>query len=228
MHARPHASTNPSLRKEVTEAAGSLLNRFEHDLMNGGRITSDARATFSTYIGVIIGVVLLVWATYFFFLARERNKAVIGFDPNRPVPTDATLKARLKPEQYAVVRQGRAETPFQNDMWENTRTGLYVDVITGEPLFTSLDKFDSGLGLPAFTKPISKDLLVEKPDTSHGMQRTELRAKRSDAHLGHLFQDPASPTGQRYSLKSGALRFVPIERMKLDGYEAFLPLLEKK
>ncbi len=117
---------------------------------------------------------------------------------------------------------------FQNDFWDNDRAGIYVDVITGEPLFTSLDKYDSGIGVLTFAKPISKDLLVEKLDTSHDMQRTELRANRSDAHLGHLFPDPTSPTGERYSVNSGAFRFVSMERMKPDGYEAYLPLLEKK
>jgi methionine-R-sulfoxide reductase len=134
----------------------------------------------------------------------------------------------LKPEQYHIVRENGTDIGFQNEFWDNNRTGIYVDVITGEPLFTSVDKFDSGLGLLTFAKPISKDLLVEKLDTSYDMQRTELRAKRSDAHLGHLFPDPTSPTGERYSVNSGAFRFVPLERMKQETYEAYLPLLEKK
>ena len=126
------------------------------------------------------------------------------------------------------MREGGTQTPFQNEFWENQRTGIYVDVITGEPLFTSLDKFDSGLGTPTFSKPISKDLLVEKVDTSREMQRTEVRAKRSNAHLGYLFPDPKSPTGQSYTVYSAAFHFIPIERMKSDGYEAFLSLVEKK
>jgi peptide methionine sulfoxide reductase msrA/msrB len=196
--------------------------------MNGGRITSEEKSTLSTYIGLIVVTVLAVAAIYFFFLAHERNKEVTGFDPNRPVQSDAALKHRLKPEQYSVVRENGTETAFQNEFWNNERTGIYVDVITGEPLFTSLDKFDGGTGRPTFTKPISKDLLVEKMDTSNGMQRTEVRAKRSDAHLGHLFPDPTSSTGQRYAVNSAAFHFIPIERMKEEGYEAFVPLLEKK
>jgi peptide methionine sulfoxide reductase msrA/msrB len=196
--------------------------------MNGGRITSEERSTLSTYIGVIVATVLAAAGIYFFFLAQEKQKEVTGFDPNRPLQSDATLRRRLKPDQYFVVREGGTETAFQNEFWDNQRTGIYVDVITGEPLFTSLDKFDGGTGRPTFSKPISKDLLVEKPDTSHEMQRTEVRAKRSDAHLGHLFPDPASPTGQRYALNSAAFHFIPSERMKEEGYEAFLPLLEKK
>ena len=196
--------------------------------MNGGRITSEEKATVSTYIGIIILIGLLVWAIYFFFLAQKEEKAVTGFDPNRAVPSDAILRRRLKAEEYFVVREGGTQTPFRNEFWDNFRTGIYVDVITGEPLFTSLDKFDGGLGMPAFSKPISKDLLVENLDTSHGMQRTEVRAKRSNAHLGHLFPDPTSPTGQRYTVNSAAFHFIPIERMKAETYEAFLPLLEKK
>ena len=196
--------------------------------MYGGRITSEEKSTLSLYIGVGIAVVLTAGALYFFFLAQKEKKETTGFDPNRPVPSDAVLKHRLKAEEYFVVREGGTQTPFQNEFWNNERTGIYVDVITGEPLFTSLDKFDSGLGMPAFSKPISKDLLVENPDTSHDMQRTEVRAKRSNAHLGHLFSDPKSPTGQRYSVNSAAFHFIPIERMKDEGYEAFLPLLEKK
>ncbi|MFZ3375947.1 MAG: peptide-methionine (R)-S-oxide reductase MsrB [Chthoniobacterales bacterium] len=138
------------------------------------------------------------------------------------------MKHRLKPDQYFVVRESGTETAFQNEFWNNERTGIYVDVITGEPLFTSLDKFDGGTGCPTFAKPISKDLLVEKLDTSHDMQRTEVCAKRSNAHLGHLFSDPKSPTGQRYAVNSAAFHFIPIEGMKDRGYEAFLSLLEKK
>src|SRR6266478_7332507 len=196
--------------------------------MNGGRITSEEKSSLSMYIGVTIAVVLTTGALYFFFLAQQEKKETRGFDPKRPVPSDAVLKHRLKAEEYFVVREGGTQTLFQNEFWNNERTGIYVDVITGEPLFTSLDKFDSGLGLPAFSEPIWKDLLVEKPDTSNDMQRTEVRAKRSNAHLGHLFPDPKSPTGQRYSVNSAAFHFIPTERMKQEGYEAFQSLLEKK
>ena len=196
--------------------------------MYGGRITSEERSALSTYVGVGIAIVLIAGGLYFFFLAQKEKRETTGFDPNRPVPSDAVLKRRLKAEEYFVVRQGGTQTPFQNEFWNNERTGIYVDVITGEPLFTSLDKFDSGLGLPAFSKPISKDLITENLDTSHDMQRTEVRAKRSNAHLGHLFPDPKSPTGQTYSVNSAAFHFIPIERMKDEGYEAFLSRLEKK
>jgi methionine-R-sulfoxide reductase len=196
--------------------------------MYGGRITSEGKSMISTYVGVCIAVVLGVGAVYFFFLSQKEKQETRGFDPNRPVPSDAVLKNRLKAEEYYVVRQGGTETPFQNEFWNKDRTGIYVDVITGEPLFTSLDKFDGQVGLPTFSKPISKDLLVEKLDTSKDMQRTEVRAKRSNAHLGHLFPDPKSPTGQSYAVNSAAFHFIPKEEMKKRGYEAYLSLLEKK
>jgi methionine-R-sulfoxide reductase len=196
--------------------------------MKGGRITSEERSAISTYVGVGIAIVLVAGGLYIFVLAEKEKRETTGFDPNRPVPSDAVLKRRLKAEEYFVVREGGSQTPFQNEFWDNQRTGIYVDVITGEPLFTSLDKFDSGTGLPAFSKPISKDLLVENLDTSRDMQRTEVRAKRSNARLGHLFPDPKSPTGQSYTVYSAAFHFIPIERMNGEGYKGFLSLVEKK
>jgi methionine-R-sulfoxide reductase len=194
----------------------------------GGRITSEEKSTLSTYIGLIVVTLLAVGAIYLFFLAHEEKKETTGFNPNRALPSDADLRRRLKPDQYFVVREGGTETAFQNQFWNNERAGIYVDVITGEPLFTSLDKFNGGTGRPTFTKPISKDSLVEKADNSHDMQRTEVRAKRSDAHLGHLLPDPTSPTGQRYAVNSAAFHFIPVEQMKSEGYEVYLPLVEKK
>jgi methionine-R-sulfoxide reductase len=196
--------------------------------MRGGRITSEERSTISTYVGVGIAVVLIAGGLYFFFLAEKEKKETTTFDPNRPVPSDVVLKHRLKAEEYAVVRGNGSQTPFQNEFWNNEKTGIYVDVITNEPLFASVDKFDGHVGLPTFTKPISKDLLVEVPDSSNEMQRTQVRAKRSNARLGHVFPDPKSPTGQRYVVYSAALHFILNEEMKDRGYEAFLSLLEKK
>jgi methionine-R-sulfoxide reductase len=196
--------------------------------MNGGRIASEEKSTISTYIGLVVVLALAAGGIYFFVLAQKDTKEVIGFDPNRPIPSDASLKRRLKPEQYHVVRESGTQMPFQNEFWNNDRPGIYVDVISNEPLFTSVDKYEAGLGMPTFSKPISKDLLVESLDTSHEMQRTEVRAKRSNAHLGHVFPDPQSPSGQRYVLNSAAFHFIPLDRMKQEHYEAYLPLLEKK
>ena len=196
--------------------------------MNGGRITSDEKSTVSTYIGLIVVTALVVGGIYFFILSQKETKQVIGFDPNQPIPSDSSLRRRLKGEAYHVVRENGTQMPFQNEFWNNERPGLYVDVINNEPLFTSADKYDAGLGMPTFTKPISDDLLVETPDNSHDMQRIEVRAKRSNAHLGHVFPDPQSPSGARYTLNSAAFHFIPVERMRLEHYEAYLPLVEKK
>jgi methionine-R-sulfoxide reductase len=196
--------------------------------MYGGRITSEERSTISLYVGVGIAVVLISGGLYFFFLSQKEKKETTTFDPNRPVPTDTVLKQRLKAEEYSVVREGGSQRAFQNQFWNNEKTGIYVDIITGEPLFTSLDKFDAGVGQPTFSKPISKDLLAESLDTSHDMQRTEVHAKRSNAHLGYVFVDPKSPTGLRYVVYSAAFHFVPVEELKDRGYEAVLSLFEKK
>src|SRR5206468_10235852 len=166
------AEQNPLPSDSVlTDAANLRFNNIGRDLMYAGRITSEERSAISTYVGVGIAVVLIAGGLYVFFLAQKEKRETTGFDPNRPVPSDAVLKHRLKAEEYFVVRESGTETPFQNQFWNNERTGIYVDVITGEPLFTSLDKFDSGTGFPTFSKPISKDLLVENLDTSHDMQR---------------------------------------------------------
>jgi methionine-R-sulfoxide reductase len=196
--------------------------------MYGGRITSEEKSAISTYVGAGIAVALIAGGLYFFFLAQKEKKETTTFDPNRPVPSDTVLKQRLKAEEYSVVREGGSQRAFQNQFWNNEKAGIYVDVITGEPLFTSLDKFDAGVGFPTFTKPMSKDLLVESLDNSHDMQRTEVHAKRSNAHLGYVFPDPKSPTGQRYVVYSAAFRFVPVEEMKDRGYEAYTSVFEKK
>ena len=188
----------------------------------------EEKSAISTYVGVGIAIVLIAGGLYFFFLAQKEKKETTTFDPNRPVPTDAVLKQRLKAEEYSVVREGGSQRAFQNQFWNNEKIGIYVDVITGEPLFTSIDKFDAGVGFPTFTKPISKDSLAESLDTSHDMQRTEVHAKRSNAHLGYVFPDPKSPTGQRYVVYSAAFHFVPVDEMKDRGYEAYLSLVEKK
>ena len=196
--------------------------------MPGGRITSEEKSAISTYVGAGVAVLLAVVGIYVFFLTQKEKKETTTFDPNRPVPSDAVLKGRLKAEEYAVVRGNGSQTPFQNEFWNSEKVGIYVDIITGEPLFTSMDKFDGKVGLPTFTKPISYDLLVEVPDNTNEMQRIQVRDKRSNARLGHVFADPNSPTKRRYVVYSAAFHFVPVEQMKDRGYEAYLPLFEKK
>jgi methionine-R-sulfoxide reductase len=144
-------------------------------------------------------------------------------------PSSEDLKKKLTPEQYHVTQQCGTEPPFRNEYWDNHRAGIYVDVVSGEPLFTSLDKFDSGSGWPSFTKPIEKDHVTEKTDRAFGMERTEVRSNKGGSHLGHVFDDgPGDKGGLRYCINSAALRFVPVEKLKEEGYERFLPLFEKK
>ncbi len=147
-------------------------------------------------------------------------------NPTKAVPSNTELQTKLTKDQYHVTRECGTETPFQNAYWDNHRAGIYVDIITGEPLFSSLDKFDSGTGWPSFTKPISKDKVVEKRDFSHGMERTEVRSSKSDSHLGHIFDDGPAPTGQRYCVNSAALRFIPVEKLKEEGYGQYLSLFQ--
>jgi methionine-R-sulfoxide reductase len=212
----------------LTDGADRGFNYVHLDPMRGGRITSEEKSAISTYVGAGIAVLLAVIGIYFFFLTQKIKKETTTFDPNRPVPTDAVLKSRLKAEEYDVVRGNGSQTPFQNEFWNNEKVGVYVDVITGEPLFSSVDKFDGKVGLPTFTKPISYDALVEVPDNTNDMQRVQVRAKRSNARLGHVFGDPNSPTKRRYVLYSAAFHFVPLEQMKDRGYEKYIPFVEKK
>jgi methionine-R-sulfoxide reductase len=142
-------------------------------------------------------------------------------------PADAELRKKLNMQQYYVTQQCGTEPPFQNEYWNNHRPGLYVDVVSGEPLFTSMDKFDSGTGWPSFTKPISKDKVAEKSDDGHGMRRTEVRSSKSDSHLGHVFDDGPGPAGLRYCVNSAALRFVPVEKLQEEGYGEYLPMFAK-
>jgi len=136
---------------------------------------------------------------------------------------DESLRKLLTPEQYAITKKNGTEKPFANAYWNNHHPGIYVDVISKEPLFSSKDKFDSGSGWPSFTQPLKKDVVVEKKDSSHGMSRIEIRSKRSDAHLGHVFDDgPSDRGGMRYCMNSASLKFIPLEKMKTEGYADWL------
>ena len=142
---------------------------------------------------------------------------------------DTTLRSKLTAEQYAVTQENATERAFKNEYWNEKREGIYVDITTGEPLFISTDKFDSGCGWPSFSKPIDKDLVMENTDNSHDMKRIEVRSKTGDAHLGHVFNDgPTDKGGLRYCINSASLRFIPKAKMKEEGYGDYMYLLEKK
>lgn len=139
---------------------------------------------------------------------------------------DALLKLRLSPEQYAVTQENATEPSFRNEYWDEHREGIYVDITTGEPLFVSTDKFDSGCGWPSFSRPINDSLISEKRDNTHGMVRTEVRSKTGDSHLGHVFNDgPIDKGGLRYCINSASLRFIPKDKMKEEGYGNYLKMI---
>jgi len=137
---------------------------------------------------------------------------------------DPELRKKLTPEQYRITQMAGTERPFENQYWNNKEAGIYVDIVSGEPLFSSTDKFDSGSGWPSFTKPIRQDSLNEHSDTSHGMQRIEVRSAGANSHLGHVFDDGPAPSKLRYCINSAALRFIPVTKLKQEGYEEYLPL----
>jgi peptide-methionine (R)-S-oxide reductase len=183
-----------------------------------------SRVTF--FSGIVAAVAVVAGLVYWSEVQEKKSATQIPPLEINDVPPDATLRRTLTEEQYRVTRQNGTETAFRNAYWDNQKPGLYVDVITNEPLFSSNDKFDSGTGWPSFTKPIGPEHVVEKIDQSHDMTRTEVRAKKSDSHLGHVFDDGPPPTKLRYSVNSAAMRFVPVEKLREEGYADFLAMFQ--
>jgi methionine-R-sulfoxide reductase len=195
------------------------MHRIQHPSKRSAHLT--------LWLGLVAAIAVIAGFLHYSSMQAEKKKTG-NYNYLQSVPSDSIIKSKLTDEQYRVTRQNGTETAFRNDYWDNNKPGIYVDVITNDPLFSSLDKFDAGTGRPTFSKPISPDSVFEQPDNSNGMTRTEVRAKLSNSHIGHVFPEPTSPTGKRYAVNSAALRFVPKEKMESEGYTEYLSAFEKK
>lgn len=175
-------------------------------------------------IGLVLGLAAVLASVAHVGSAQSATK---GWNPMHfKKLSDAELKSTLTPLQYEVTQHDATEPPFRNEYWDNHQAGIYVDVVSGEPLFSSLDKYDSGTGWPSFTKPLDPGNVREKVDRSLFMVRTEVRSAHGDSHLGHLFDDGPPPGGVRYCMNSASLRFIPVERLAAEGYGQYLPLFQ--
>jgi len=175
----------------------------------------------------LAAAILLGLGTIWWFHAQSKKVVVKNQPDEFPVPSDKELRYQLSPEQYNVTRKDGTETAFKNAYWDNTKPGIYTDIITNEPLFSSLDKYDAGTGWPSFTKPISPEHVVEKVDNRYNMVRREIRARKSNSHLGHIFDDGPPPAKLRYNVNSAALHFVPAEKLKEEGFLEYLGMFQR-
>jgi peptide methionine sulfoxide reductase msrA/msrB len=182
--------------------------------------------------GAFVALALIAACTSIRSVAEEAKAPAAKATPEAAksaIPSDAELRQRLTPLQYSVTRENATERPYTNEYWKEQREGIYVDIISGKPLFSSKDKFDTECGWPAFAKPIEAGEIKELADKTHGMERVEVRSKTGDAHLGHVFNDgPKALGGLRYCINSASLRFVPKEQMAKAGYGEWLKIFEKE
>jgi methionine-R-sulfoxide reductase len=194
--------------------------------MNGGtaRIKGEDTSYWSVCFG-LAAVIVIGSALYYITSYRSEHKKTTPYDFNKPVPSDAELRTRLKDEQWRITKENGTEPAFQNEYWNSEKPGLYVDIITGDPLFSSVDKFDAKNGRVNFTKPVPSAKLDLRQDNSQpNLQRTDVRAARSNSHLGWFFKDGPPPTGDHYVINSAALKFIALDKMQVEGYAQFLSL----
>jgi methionine-R-sulfoxide reductase len=195
--------------------------------MHYNRIAREARTLFAALVTASAAV------TFLSSSAPAQAKPTVATPPSTPrrtfaKPTDAELKKKLTPLQYAVTQHAATETPFRNVYWDNHEPGIYVDLVSGEPLFSSLDKYDSGTGWPSFTRPLDAANIRTKTDRMLGFERTEVRSAHADSHLGHLFDDGPAPAHLRYCMNSASMRFIPVAQLEAEGYGQYVELFRAK